>query len=87
MSKRLYSIVTYDTREYKSNSTEAFIYPSNNLFNMAKPIRATPTLRGEDAERFVKQMIKKETSAISKADKALYADAEKNKHYFESFLN
>lgn len=54
---------------------------------MAKPIRATPTLRGEDAERFVKQMIKKETSAISKADKALYADAEKNKHYFESFLN
>ena len=54
---------------------------------MAKPIRATPTLRGEDAERFVKQMIKKETSAVSKADKVLYADAEKNKHYFESFLN
>ncbi|MBI4152556.1 hypothetical protein HY495_02495 [Candidatus Woesearchaeota archaeon] len=27
---------------------------------MAKPIRATPTLRGQDAIRFVKQMIKEE---------------------------
>ena len=25
---------------------------------MAKPIRATPTLRGEDAVRFIKNMIK-----------------------------
>ncbi|MDD4878198.1 MAG: hypothetical protein PHO02_04125 [Candidatus Nanoarchaeia archaeon] len=54
---------------------------------MAKPIRATPTLRGEDAERFVKQMIKKETSAISRIDKELYADVEKNRRFFESFLN
>ena len=29
---------------------------------MAKPIRATPTLRGEDAVRFVRNMIKEETS-------------------------
>ncbi len=28
---------------------------------MAKPIRATPTLRGEDAIRFAKNMIKEET--------------------------
>lgn len=27
---------------------------------MAKPIRSTPTLRGEDAMRFVKNMIKEE---------------------------
>ena len=29
---------------------------------MAKPIRATPTLRGEDAVRFIKNMIKEEKS-------------------------
>ena len=29
---------------------------------MAKPIRATPTLRGEDAVRFIKNMIKEERS-------------------------
>lgn len=28
---------------------------------MAKPIRATPTLRGADAIRFIKNMIKEET--------------------------
>ena len=29
---------------------------------MAKPIRTTPTLKGEDAVRFVKNMIKEEKS-------------------------
>ena len=29
---------------------------------MAKPIRATPTLRGQDAIRFIKNMIKEETN-------------------------
>lgn len=29
---------------------------------MAKPIRATPTLRGEDAIRFVRNMIQEETA-------------------------
>ena len=29
---------------------------------MAKPIRATPTLRGKDAERFIRNMIKEETN-------------------------
>ena len=29
---------------------------------MAKPIRATPTLRGDDARRFVRNMIKEEKS-------------------------
>ncbi len=54
---------------------------------MAKPIRATPALRGKEAEKFVKLMIKRETTAIPKADKMLYADIEKNRHYFELFLN
>ena len=54
---------------------------------MAKPIRATPTLRGEDAEKFVKQMIKRENSPLSKIDRMLYSDIAKNRKYFESFLN
>lgn len=29
---------------------------------MAKPIRATPTLRGKDAVRFARNMIKEETN-------------------------
>lgn len=29
---------------------------------MAKPIRSTPTLRGEDAVRFVRNMIREETN-------------------------
>ena len=29
---------------------------------MAKPIRATPTLRGQDAIRFIKNMIKEENA-------------------------
>jgi len=33
-----------------------------NFIKMAKPIRATPTLRGEDAVRFVKNMIREETN-------------------------
>ncbi|MEK6921430.1 MAG: hypothetical protein AABX82_06085 [Nanoarchaeota archaeon] len=54
---------------------------------MAKPIQATPTLRGEEAENFVQQMIKRENSPISLIDKALYTNINKNKKYFESFLN
>lgn len=54
---------------------------------MVKPIRATPTLRGEDAQRFVQEMIKRENSPISTMDKVLYAHVNKNRKYFESFLN
>lgn len=54
---------------------------------MAKPIRATPTLRGEDAQRFVQEMIKRENAPISNIDKVLYAHVNKNRKYFESFLN
>jgi len=54
---------------------------------MAKPIRATPTLRGEEARKFVDSMIKREKSPISQIDKLLYADINKNRKYFELFLN
>ncbi len=54
---------------------------------MAKPIRATPTLRGEDVRKFVDLMIKREKSPMSQIDKVLYADITRNRKYFESFLN
>ena len=54
---------------------------------MAKPIRATPTLRGEEARKFLKLMEKRESSPMSKLDKKLYANVEKHRDYFESFLD
>lgn len=54
---------------------------------MAKPIRATPTLRGEEARKFVDLMIKREKSPMSNIDKVLYADINKNRKHFDSFLN
>jgi len=53
---------------------------------MAKPISATPTLRGEDAKQFVVSMLKRENSPISNIDKKFYEDIAKNRAYFESFL-
>lgn len=41
--------------------TVIFIYFYCFRTDMAKPITATPTLRGEDARRFVRNMIKEET--------------------------
>ena len=54
---------------------------------MAKPIRATPTLRGGEAKKFLKLMDKRENSPMSKIDKKLYANVEKHREYFESFLD
>jgi len=54
---------------------------------MAKPIRATPTLRGEEAKLFLRLMENREKSPISVLDKKLYANVKKHKEYFESFLN
>jgi hypothetical protein len=54
---------------------------------MAKPIRATPTLKGEEAKQFVEMMIKREKSPISKVDKALYEQINKKRKFFESFLD
>ena len=54
---------------------------------MAKPIRATPTLRGDEAKKFVELMIKREKSPTPKTDRILYNDINKNRKYFESFLD
>ena len=54
---------------------------------MAKPIRATPTLRGDEARKFLKLMKKRENSPMSGIDKKLYANVEKHREYFESFLD
>ncbi|MBI2145972.1 hypothetical protein HYU22_01370 [Candidatus Woesearchaeota archaeon] len=54
---------------------------------MAKPIRATPTLRGKEAKQFLKLMAKREKSPLSVIDKKLYANVDKHRKYFESFLN
>lgn len=58
-----------------------------NCIEMAKPIRTTPTLRGEEAKKFLKLMEKRENSPISAIDKKLYASVKKHREYFESFLN
>ena len=49
---------------------------------MAKPIRATPELRGEIADAFIKRMINVENSKISKADKILSKEIKENSKYF-----
>jgi len=54
---------------------------------MAKPIRATPTLRGKEAKQFLELMAKRERSPLSDLDKNLYANVDKHRKYFESFLN
>ncbi len=52
---------------------------------MAKPIQATPILRGKDAERFVKQLIKEEKTP-SKARVNFIRNALSMKGYFSRFL-
>ena len=54
---------------------------------MAKPITATPALRGKEAKQFLERMVKREHSPLSDIDKRLYARVDKHKKYFESFLN
>lgn len=50
---------------------------------MAKPIRATPKLKGLNAEKFVKRMIYVEQSRISELDKSLALEIKKEKHLFK----
>lgn len=52
---------------------------------MAKPIRATPVLRGEDAKKFLRSWIK-EIKNLSRGRIKLIKSAEKNKNFFESYL-
>jgi hypothetical protein len=52
---------------------------------MAKPIRATPVLRGEDADRFIREWTK-ETNHPSKERVAFIKQAEKNKEFYNNQL-
>ena len=54
--------------------TVNFINPIDFLLNMAKPIRATPTLRGEEARNFMKQVLEEQRNP-SKARIKLLHDA------------
>lgn len=38
---------------------------------MAKPIKATPTLTGEEANEFAKRMLKRQNSRVTYAEKRL----------------
>jgi hypothetical protein len=49
---------------------------------MAKPIRATPTLTGKDAIRFLDQMKKNNISGPSKIDKKLIQKLKENQSLF-----
>lgn len=49
---------------------------------MAKPIRATPTLTGKDAIRFLDQMKKNNISGPSKIDKKLMGMLKENQSLF-----
>jgi hypothetical protein len=52
---------------------------------MAKPIPATPVLRGKDAVRFIKTMLKEEKNP-SPARVRTIRRALKSRKYFEAFL-
>ena len=49
---------------------------------MAKPIRATPELRGEIADKFIRKMISIENSKMTKEDKKLLREIKENSAYF-----
>ena len=49
--------------------------------HMAKPIRATPTLRVEDAVKFVKAMVKRENTPPSKQEREFLLEFKKNFKY------
>lgn len=45
---------------------------------MAKPIKATPQLTGQEADVFLRRMIKVETSRVTSKQKAFAEEIEKN---------
>ena len=53
---------------------------------LAKPIRATPTLYGADAVKFVREMRAFDRKPISKVDKAMAVRIKANKAFFRSAL-
>lgn len=51
---------------------------------MAKPIRATPELRGEEANEFLRKMAEVEKTGISEIDRKLAMAVKSNSRFFES---
>ncbi len=49
---------------------------------MAKPIKATPKLRGINAEKFIERMNYVEKSRINRLDKKLAEEIHEEKHLF-----
>lgn len=49
---------------------------------MARPIRDTPKLKGKIADEFIRKMISRETSKMTRIDKKLSRDIKKNSEYF-----
>lgn len=52
------------------------------LVNMAKPIRATPELKGVLADRFLQRMIRTESSKMTRKDRLLAKEIQKNSDFF-----
>lgn len=52
---------------------------------MAKPIRATPVLRGIEADNFVEKMIVVDESRINNVDKRIVAQLRKNISLFKTY--
>ena len=53
---------------------------------MAKPIRATPTLTGQDAINFLTNMKRAENSSPTKADKEMIRLIKENKKHFSKLF-
>jgi hypothetical protein len=49
---------------------------------MAKPIRATPQLRKEEVEKFIKEMISIDRAKITKLDRKLAEEVKENSTFF-----
>lgn len=54
---------------------------------MAKPIRATPELKGEEAGKFITRMHRFERAPINSIDKAILSRVKSKANYFESFID
>jgi len=52
---------------------------------MAKPIRSTPKLSGNDASDFIRKMICLERTKISNKDKELVEQVKKNSIFFKVY--
>lgn len=51
---------------------------------MAKPIRATPELRGDEANKFLDRMISVERAGMSRVDRKFAKEIAENTKFFES---